>query len=547
MDRRPPKTTSDEIDLYIRTYYSLLRTSGDVRVRSFEETHLYSNSSLHVDARSQKVDLGAFAYAAARLPACMISVTRVVLGQSTDQFERAGFPVTTYQRVRARGRRRLMKWDGGETLAVYITSASDIDDIIPILTAYQIEWNKMNLLLSHGSGGKTPGKALSIGDDGVEKLTRAFDGGIDAGLAAITERRSNRVVRLLDGSHREYRRTARHWWNAIEAELPDDAQVYFVSSNSHSLPNLLGGYVRENRKTLDDFVLEKDPEGLAEELKLAKSRGDQAMESSIYYYALRSFLAQSSELADQVKAHDKKVGIISVQSVGGVDVDAQVIALSSLDPDLFDPRLLGITKEELKNSKSVIVNIDYPLGMGAYHHLAEMSLGADLRGIYIMGKAATLNGRVGDVMVSEVVYDEHSKNTYVFENQFKAHDLSLILREGSVLDHQKAVTVRSAFLQNHEYMSVFYQEGYTVLEMEAGPYLSALYEMVSPKRHPTNEIVRLNSLLDLEVGVIHYASDTPYSRRQELLSKSMSFFGVDATYASAIAIINRIFEREKQG
>ena len=47
-----------------------------------------------------------------------------------------------------------------------------------------------------------------------------------------------------------------------------------------------------------------------------------------------------------------------------------------------------------------------------------------------------------------------------------------------------------------------------------------------------------------DVGIIHYASDTPYSRRQSLLSKSMSFFGVDSTYASTIAITRRIFQSE---
>ena len=31
MERQRPDTSSDEIDLYIRTYYSLLRSSGEVR------------------------------------------------------------------------------------------------------------------------------------------------------------------------------------------------------------------------------------------------------------------------------------------------------------------------------------------------------------------------------------------------------------------------------------------------------------------------------------------------------------------------------------
>ena len=56
------------------------------------------------------------------------------------------------------------------------------------------------------------------------------------------------------------------------------------------------------------------------------------------------------------------------------------------------------------------------------------------------------------------------------------------------------------------------------------------------------------SLVDLkghfELGVIHYASDTPYSRRQSLLSKSLSYFGVDATYACSAAIVRRIFAVE---
>src|SRR5258705_13494741 len=86
MDRQPPRATSDEIDLYIRTYYSLLRSSGDVRVRAFEESHLFSRSSLHLGAEESGPDLAAFAYSAGRLPDCMPKIRRLVLGQSPAQF-----------------------------------------------------------------------------------------------------------------------------------------------------------------------------------------------------------------------------------------------------------------------------------------------------------------------------------------------------------------------------------------------------------------------------------------------------------------------------
>jgi hypothetical protein len=93
-------------------------------------------------------------------------------------------------------------------------------------------------------------------------------------------------------------------------------------------------------------------------------------------------------------------------------------------------------------------------------------------------------------------------------------------------------------------MDAFYTNGYTVLEMEAGPFLAAVYELVNPARVPSDEIVHLSAHTPFDVGILHYASDTPYSRRQSLLSKSLSFFGVDATYSCAIAIVRRILELE---
>ena len=127
MERQPPVAPSDEIDLYVRTYTSLLRSTGDVRVRAFEEAHAFCRSSLHEGALSTKPDVSAFAYAAARLPEVMPEVKLVVLGQSHELFEAAGFDVRKWTKVTTRGRRRPQRYDGAGTLAVFI--ASDIDDL----------------------------------------------------------------------------------------------------------------------------------------------------------------------------------------------------------------------------------------------------------------------------------------------------------------------------------------------------------------------------------------------------------------------------------
>jgi len=160
-----------------------------------------------------------------------------------------------------------------------------------------------------------------------------------------------------------------------------------------------------------------------------------------------------------------------------------------------------------------------------------------------MGKAATLNAVVGDVVISNVVHDEHSQNTYLFHNCFSAADVAPNLVYGVVLDNQKAVTVQGTFLQNTRYMDVFYREGYTVIEMEAGPYLSAVFEMYRPTRHPVNEIINLYEL-PFDLGFIHYSSDTPLSKGRNLGAGSLSYYGMDSTYAATLAILRRIFTLE---
>src|SRR5262249_2263795 len=160
----------------------------------------------------------------------------------------------------------------------------------------------------------------------------------------------------------------------------------------------------------------------------------------------------------EVRRFEAEAGLVHLSGPGHIDVDAQILELAGLDPDRLDPRLRVPGIERLARSDAYILNIDYPLGMAAYHHLSRIAQAVgELRGIYVMGKAATLNGRVGDVALAGVVYDEHTRNTILFKNAFTAKDVRPYLRYGSVFDNQSALTVRSAFLQNKNYMNAFYR------------------------------------------------------------------------------------------
>ena len=267
---------------------------------------------------------------------------------------------------------------------------------------------------------------------------------------------------------------------------------------------------------------------------------------NFFYYAFKKYqtTADGQELRKSKIEHEANLGIQRVPSLHSFDVEAQVIDLSCLQTGNMDPRL-GQDLAFLEQSDALILNIDYPLGMAAYNILAKVSEHVgEVLGVYVTGKAATLNGIIGDVMIPTVVHDEQSGNTYMFPNSFTAADVSPYVVYGAALDNQKAVTVRGTFLQNDKYMDIFYREGYTDIEMEAGPYLSAIYEMYRPQRHPVNEMVNLYGI-PFDLGILHYASDTPLSKGRNLGAGSLSYFGMDATYGVSIAILQRIFDLER--
>jgi hypothetical protein len=576
MLRDIPSRGNEEIDLYMRTYYSLLRSTSDIRVRSLEETHCAMNSSLHIGADDPTPDISAFVYSVMRLPQCMPQVRLVLMGQSDEVFNRRGYPrVEKWTAVTAHSRRRKMFFDGQSTLAAFIASVSDIDDLIPMLTAYQIEWNKLHERLVHTPmlgrieahvsdhqrlGPEEVGevaKALGISADDFVKLQAAWGAAVWDNLLQAGQERKDMAIRLLAGSLTDYRRATDGWWYTISQEVDRYLEsdlfyrpVYFVSSNTHSLINLMGGYARAIEPELAAYLKEVNPENLWYHYRRQKSGQGQGDLEDLLYYALAGYLRhgvpeEQAKKQREMHQYHRERGLLHMENPLYLDVAAQVVELGSLFTDGFDPRICVEGLEALEESDAVIFNVDYPLGMAAYHIFTQVAANlGELQGVYFMGKAATLNGQVGDVMIPNVVYDEHSQNTFLFRNTFLASDVAPYLSQGSVFDNQKTVTVRGTFLQNKDFVHVFYQEGYTDIEMEAGPYLSGVYENIYPKRYPINEIVNLFINVPYDIGVIHYASDTPYSRRQSLLSKSLSYFGVDATYAASIAILRRILRQE---
>lgn len=564
-----------DVDLYVRTYTTLLRSSGTIKLRTLIPAHISTHASLHSLAAVPEPDMGAFMYSVQRLPECIPRVHHVVLGQTGRIFAQGGYerveehwlPVTTP------GRRRKWWYDGAETLAVFIASVSDLDDLIPTLVAYQIEWNKLHALLQAAPDVRARVTLLAESDvpdaqmeEVVAEECRAVllieprDWGRLRGawgvafwqtLATVGADEKSMTLRMLGGTHTGYSRVTQRWWGPIGALIHQhglgERPIYFVSSNTHSVVNVLSGTARRRRAALIQHVRETaHPELLPEYDKMV--RGEvRASWDNFLYFAARQYFATRPEEREVRQTEEEARGIWSVPSEGALDVGIQVIEVDKLQPDDLDPRLQTNGVPRVQSSDAVIININYPLGMAANHILTQVSLNiAALRGVYVLGKAATLNGRIGDVMLSSTVFDEHTGNTYWLDNCFRYEHLAPFLVYGSALDNQKALTTRGTFLQNQSYLDRYYRENYTVVEMEAGPYLNALYEDTFPTRYPMNENINF-SQVPVDFGLIHYASDTPYSRAFTLGARGLSYYGLDSTYASTLAILRRIFAQEGIG
>jgi hypothetical protein len=573
MDRTVPKTGSEEIELFMRTYYSLLRSSDMIQIETLEESHKAIESSLHVKARSPEPDVAAITYSSLRLPPIMPDVDYILIGQIEKSFVDAGYTdIDRWERVYAPGRRRRVHYDGNRTLATFIASRSDIDDLVPILTAYQIEWNKLHNLLQseiaklflaqnhdrHSSLTDSEAEllagALQIKCDDMRRIEMIWKPNLLSTLQKIAEKPKKIGLKLLASTVADYRKATAYWWDELEGAAsvmdinPMERPVYFVSSNTHSLSNLLSGFAWRHEAELIDYIEEIGHEDLMAEYQGILAQNRPTNRYNFLYYVLKKYLSdRSQQETEKVLADERTIGIHRVPNKHGFQIASQIIEIRSMRSNWADPRLCNATDfDALAESDALIINIDYPLGLAAYHILNRITERVGrLQGVYIMGKAATLNGRIGDVMIPNVIHDEHSRNTYLFNNCFVARDVAPYMAYGMVLDNQKAISAPGTFLQNPTYMSVFYKEGYTDIEMEGGPYLSGIYEAFRPNRHPQNEIVNLHGV-PFDVGFLHYASDTPMGRAHNLGTSNLSYSGVDPTYATAIAILRRILSSEAE-
>src|ERR671914_428096 len=370
---------SDTVELYQRTYNTLLRSSGETALRVLESSHRAMGSSLHPLAGSDEPDLGAFIYAIRRLPDAIAGARLVIMGQEAEVFARNGIVIHEWNEADAPARRRRWHDSGRGMHAVLLASASDVDDLIPTLVAFQIEWNKLRVRQraagwppEHEPTPEECAAALSGSTDDWSRLREAWGERFDERLRLIAERRMNLRVRMLGGTQVGYARMTRRWWAPVHDKLDEErlggAPMYFVSSNTHSLVNIATGVAREREESLVRFV-ETFPEDdiLREELSaFREGRTEGSWENFLYFVARLYFDSHGPAGREARRRSEQQSGVSHLPSSTALRVPAQVMPLARLHPERLDPRLGEVDPEALRSSEAVVVNIDYPLGVAAY-------------------------------------------------------------------------------------------------------------------------------------------------------------------------------------
>lgn len=495
-DQQTTQTGKEAIQLHLRTYRSALRSSQEINVSTLIPTYLKMKPLLHEKAQdTDHIEIQAFMYAINRLPKEILQSKTLVIGQTQEIFKEKGYELSNWQEVEAPKRKRKSYYNPEtETIACFASSISDVDDIINLLIALEIELNK----------------AADLGKNKIKEYQ-------------LPGEVPDYKIKLLAGTWVNFSKTAQNWWQRIIKKSNQrfdliSKPTIFISSNNHSLINLLDNFCSDHEKEIYQITRKNYP-------KIIKAVEKSELKDTKYStYFLSQFAFQTDkDLWKKKLAREKEMGIKRIAPNSNLELETQLIPGKNLNKKLADYTL---------------INIEYPLGFSAFHILEEIFENTqELKGVYILGKAAALNTKTGDILIPKVVFDEHTQNTYMIKNDFNNNfDYKFI--SGSILDNQKLVSVLGTFLENKGLFDLYSKKGFNIIEMEAGPYLGAITQATYPKSVPQDTIVDLHQP-PIDLGLLYYSSDNPYILDKSL-GKVLGLKGIEATYLSTQAIIDRI-------
>ena len=565
----PPRSRAQESRAAIERIYVIMRhlfvrghyKPGGVSGEALSEALLTLQPEIYgAMADSEKVELNGLAYVMARLPRG-IERCRFVQLLAAEGYNNSGFEKI----VPAKRRRNCYRIDQ-ETMLIEVTRGrSEIYDILTHLTFMYLEADKIRAhALDEGrptqewlklekivlSSTLTASLAPSTEEVEVREqaiaytstlLGRTFEETLEAehrlrqgepmnnslfqivywlGRVAMEEMQQHQdrqltfssALRERIGHHIHGEKWATQVKEFLWSQNLWQRPLHIISGNLHSILNCLYAFPALKQKIAGD----KSIEAMARSLRLP----------------------ENAHLNQEVLELATEHGMSYLEDRAGTNIHVQIFDTSLLPFDLLSPEL-KVERARVEEDKPVILVMDYAFGEQAFELFDELlkpyetegqSQKLNLYSISIMGKAGTLVGQKGDLMLPTAHIFEGTADNYPFENQMSPQDF----QSGEIPVHQGALlTVLGTSLQNADVLDYFKSSSWNVigLEME-GAHLQKAIQAAAKIRKSIDENVILR--------YVYYASDNPLITGSTLASGNLGPTGVKPTYTITLKFLQKI-------
>ncbi|MDT8347299.1 MAG: hypothetical protein RQ756_05820 [Flavobacteriaceae bacterium] len=324
----------------------------------------------------------------------------------------------------------------------------------------------------------------------------------------------SRMLRERVGQHLHGER----WANNIKRTMFEQGilskPIHIISANMHSVMNTLFG-----QEALKNEQQLKSETALYEQLSLPVSE------------ALRAKVQQQAD----------DCGMLILDDKSGTNIDVQIIDTAKVcgfESTFFTTDFLALPDSE----KPVIIVMDYAFGEQAFETMDELlkpfttpegkAINLKVASVNVMGKAGTLCGNKGDIMLPDAHIFEGTADNYPFKNELYKADFSQL---GLDVYKGTMVTVLGTSLQNKEVLEFFKDSTWNVMgiEMEGAHYQKAIQAASRIRRSIDKKV---------KVRYAYYASDNPLMTGSTLASGGLGLTGVKPTYAITKNILKQIFD-----
>lgn len=538
---------------YRRLYARItgLLDEGEFLLSELLPAYMALHPALHPHLHDERIDVGALAYAVARVPRGVTRTSFYYLAGSLPALYCD--PDSKFDAVETRARRR-SAWTPmpGKTFILLRDGISDVTDLLTCLCLYACEARKIRHRIRSPETLTELKELLERPDP--ERAARLLDGlplsaEERAGLLRIWPERWPVALRNVLLHHEDialecdiqvddYNSRASEVWvsqiQELARELVDledpELQVHLISSNTHSFANCLSPYLATHAEEILAWGREHRPDLAGEPSDERPWGAGWRNRSDLVYATSRHYLEQVEGAREAMDAAERAAGHHHLSTTAYTGIEVDLFCARRLQHEQTDPHV----RAKKQSKPTLIVNVDYAFGQQAEEILANLLFvfGRRVRSINVLGKAGGLVGERGQVLLPNATLLQTNDELYPLPNvDLSVGDLrdvapDLPIHTGPVL------TVAGTLLQDrallHFYRRIWKCVG---LEMEGSFFARQLVSAIE------TGVCRS----DVRTRFAYYTSDVPLNPDETLSEPMKPWEGVPPLYAITRAILNRIF------